>query len=100
MPAQMFLVSRRKPTAGDPIKQARPMLHWKLDMVKDTMARECNRVALKPAWLTASRWGETAFLKKGNVADHPGNKGSYSLIEGLPHKFTRATPTVRHGAWL
>lgn len=44
---------------------------WELDMISDTTELERERVAMRLAWVTASRWGEIASLQKENFVAHP-----------------------------
>ncbi|ORC86989.1 trans-sialidase, partial [Trypanosoma theileri] len=46
-PTQMFLMGLQKTAAQDPLKQARPMLRWELDMIIATLKTERDQVALR-----------------------------------------------------
>ncbi|KEG05836.1 putative trans-sialidase [Trypanosoma grayi] len=73
-PARMFLAGLQRKAAADPIKQARPIERRELDLISDLFFSENDQVALRPACVTASRWGEIAPLQKENFIPHPKNK--------------------------
>ncbi|KEG06942.1 trans-sialidase, partial [Trypanosoma grayi] len=87
-PAQMFLAGLQRKAAANPIKQARPMERWELDLVGDFSTLENDRVALRPAWATAGRWGEIALLQKENSIPHLQTKEALIVDWGaLPKTF-------------
>ncbi|KEG08011.1 hypothetical protein DQ04_08211000 [Trypanosoma grayi] len=73
-PAQMFLAGLQRKADASPIKQARPLERWEWDIISDLPTLENDRVALRPAWFTAARWGESALPQKENFIALPQNK--------------------------
>ncbi|KEG14535.1 hypothetical protein DQ04_00421140 [Trypanosoma grayi] len=98
-PAWMFLAGLQRKAAADPIKRARPMERWELDLISDILTLENDRVALRLAWVTASRWGEIALLQNENFIPHPQTKEA-PIVDGAPsQRHSKPTPTERHDMW-
>ncbi|KEG06114.1 trans-sialidase, partial [Trypanosoma grayi] len=87
-PARMFLAGLQRKAAADPIKQTRSMKRWEADLFSNMLTSENGRVALRLAWVTASRWGEIALLQKENFIPHPQHKEALIVDWGaLPKTF-------------
>ncbi|ORC93292.1 trans-sialidase [Trypanosoma theileri] len=91
-PTQMFLMGLQKTAAQDPLKQARPMLRWELDMIIATLPKERDQVALRLAWVTASRWGEIAQLQKQNFVQHEQDPNAIIVDWGALPKTFKSDP--------
>ncbi|KEG08684.1 putative retrotransposon hot spot protein (RHS) [Trypanosoma grayi] len=62
------------------------MERWEPDHISNMLTSENDRVALRLAWFTASRWGEIALLRKENFIPHPQTKEALIVDWGALQK--------------
>ncbi|ORC88971.1 uncharacterized protein TM35_000141820 [Trypanosoma theileri] len=78
------------------IKQGRPILRCDSDMINGGLTRERDRVALRLAWVAASRWGEIVKLQKQNFAQNAWDPNAIIVIGELFPGHSRAIQTGPH----
>ncbi|KAH8610882.1 hypothetical protein ERJ75_001061000 [Trypanosoma vivax] len=91
-PAQMLPSGLRGAAAENPTRRTRPMMRWEPHRVCNAMVSERGRVAVRLAWVTASRCDEIALLQKENFVEHPSNRNALVVDLGaLPKTFEAKT---------
>ncbi|KAF8301866.1 hypothetical protein TcYC6_0050540 [Trypanosoma cruzi] len=76
-------------------KQARPLTKEEMNQVIHSRTDWKERVVLRLAWITASRWSEIAALTPNNVTMEP--DGALTLDWSVVPKTTRRIPTASRG---